>query len=159
MTYERNSVGLLDLLGDVGGVMEIINLVTAIFGTFFSANFFRASVASSLYIKKETKNKKKKNKNFKHYMKNNFSPIKISTFQLLFDPILALFICSNRCCKHNERIKTLEKTDELFTEELNVNNMLKKIRASYDVLKNIIDENKFYLKYSKNRVIDLNEPS
>ena len=52
MTFERNSVGILDLLGDIGGVMEVIDLVTAFIGTFFSAKFFSAAVASSLYIKK-----------------------------------------------------------------------------------------------------------
>ena len=69
---------------------------------------------------------------------------------------MSWLICSNRCCKHNERIRTLEKSDDLFAEELNVKNMLEKIRKSYDILRNVIDDNKFYLKYSKNRVIDLN---
>ena len=79
MTYERNSVGILDLLGDVGGVMGLLNMFISDIGTFFSAKFFSAAIAS-LYIKKEPKNKNKKSKNFKNYMTNNFSPIKISTF-------------------------------------------------------------------------------
>lgn len=39
--YERQSGGLLDLLGDIGGVMEAFTIFTLIIGEFFSKRFFR----------------------------------------------------------------------------------------------------------------------
>ena len=49
-TYQRTSVGILDLLGDIGGVMEMMSMVTIIFGEFFSRKFFSGAIASELYV-------------------------------------------------------------------------------------------------------------
>ena len=54
------------------------------------------------------------------------------------------------------RPKILEKCEEKFTDEMEVTALLKKIRDSYDMLKNLHDPKyRSYLKYSKDRVIKL----
>ena len=52
-------------------------------------------------------------------------------------------------------MKILEKSDDMFAEELNVKNLLEKIRSTYDIQKEFIKQNQLFLKYNKTRVIDI----
>ena len=80
MLYERTSPGVLDLLGDIGGVMEALTILTVYFGEFFSKRFFSAAVASQLYlqkVKEKPKYEKRddnqdKAKHLKNMLKQNF---------------------------------------------------------------------------------------
>ena len=47
-TREANQI--LDVLGDVGGFYQAIDILLFTFGEFFSAKFFIASIATSLYL-------------------------------------------------------------------------------------------------------------
>jgi hypothetical protein len=49
---ERSSGNVLDFLGDLGGFKEALNIIVAGTGTFFSAKFFIASIASKFYFTK-----------------------------------------------------------------------------------------------------------
>ena len=49
---ERNSNQILDVLGDVGGFYQAIDLIIFTFGEFFSAKFFIVSIAANLYLRK-----------------------------------------------------------------------------------------------------------
>ena len=50
ITFQRNSFGFFDLLGDIGGLMGLLSIIPGWVGSFFSARFFRAAVAEELYI-------------------------------------------------------------------------------------------------------------
>jgi hypothetical protein len=68
-----------------------------------------------------------------------YEDIKITTFQVLIDPILSFFIpltsCKSFSCRKRQRI--LEKSQEKFNDELDIITLLNKIRDSYDVVQNI----------------------
>ena len=53
-------MGVLDLLGDIGGVMEAMMIITFVFGEFFSKKFFNAAIASEMYVVKNLKAKNTK---------------------------------------------------------------------------------------------------
>ena len=60
----------------------------------------------------------------KDLLKQNFNNMRFSTFEMLFDPLLS--VCFKKSPR--KRLKLLEKSDELFNQELNIKNMLEKIR-------------------------------
>ena len=169
ITFQRNSFGFFDLLGAIGGLKGVLSIVPAMIGSFFSSKFFSAHVADQLYIqkvkqknkqdKKSGKKDKKKNLSIQEYLDNNFKRINISTLQLLFDPITSYLICFKSCCKQWERIKVLEKSDELFNQELNVRNLIDKLKSTYDLQKEFIKQNDLYLKYNTSRVINIETES
>mmetsp|Transcript_11453 Transcript_11453/g.17247 ORF Transcript_11453/g.17247 Transcript_11453/m.17247 type:complete len:187 (+) Transcript_11453:1027-1587(+) len=89
-----------------------------------------------------------------------FSSIKISSFNLILDPFLGCLLWPfEMCCKRRGcflRPKILEKCEEKFTDELEVTNLLSKVRLTYDMLAHLLTkEQKLLLKYNKERVIDL----
>lgn len=51
---------MLDVLGDVGGFYQAIDLIIFTLGEFFSAKFFIVSIAAKLYIRKLPKNQVEK---------------------------------------------------------------------------------------------------
>ena len=162
-TFQRNSVGILDLLGDVGGVMGLLTMLTAKFGTYFSANFFSAAVANKMYIQKVKKPQDKETPQHKvtlqEYLDDNFSKIQFSTLQILLDPLITSFFCFKRCsCCHSwRRVKLLQESDSRFNDELNIRKMLEKIRTSTDLQQEFSQQNEEYLKYNKSRVIILQD--
>lgn len=91
-----------------------------------------------------------------------FDKINISTFQLVVDPIFTMFCCCSSCnlCGCSRQRRTLEQVDEKFSQEMEVTMLLKKVRDSYDLLKNAQKKQyRKYLKYNKKRVIELKESS
>ena len=54
-TSQRKKAFTLDYLGLVGGFYTFISLLISVFGTFFSSNFFMASIANNFYFKKKYK--------------------------------------------------------------------------------------------------------
>ena len=50
--YERSSSSVLDLLGDIGGFNDFMNLMVAWIGEFFAAKFFMQSIAQNMFMKK-----------------------------------------------------------------------------------------------------------
>ena len=61
-TYNRNVKRAMDILGKIGGFMNITNRIFGIFGSYFSAKFIIQSLTSDLYLQKSRKNNQK-NKN------------------------------------------------------------------------------------------------
>ena len=51
-TSERLSINVLDFLGDLGGFYQAIDLLVFLFGQFFSAKLFIASISSTFYYRK-----------------------------------------------------------------------------------------------------------
>lgn len=52
---QRNTVGALDLMGDVGGFLQFIDLSIFMLAEFFAAKFFIQSIAGDLYKRKKTR--------------------------------------------------------------------------------------------------------
>lgn len=77
------SYQLLDLLGDIGGFTEALNIVFSYIGAYFSAQYMRASFVEKLF----------KGKNNKQ--------ISIPSYHILFEPLFSfiskLMVC--KCCK------------------------------------------------------------
>lgn len=55
----RQSDGILDVLGNIGGYNDIMGSLIGIFGTWFASKFFLASVAESLFIRHLSKAERK----------------------------------------------------------------------------------------------------
>lgn len=75
----------------------------------------------------------------KMFQKIKFSPALVIS-DSIFGSLLAPFEC---CCKNSgcfTRPKILEKCEEKFTDEMEVTALLKKIRDSHDMLKNLQDK-------------------
>ena len=55
------SINVLDFLGDLGGFYQAIDLLVFLFGNFFSAKLFIASISSTFYYRKLSKDESKEN--------------------------------------------------------------------------------------------------
>lgn len=55
MISSRNSVGILDYLGELGGFYQAMDLMVFMIGQFFSSRLFLASIATRMYSKKNNK--------------------------------------------------------------------------------------------------------
>ena len=92
-------------------------------------------------------------------------PIKITALEVLFDPIISfLFYPINKLLNilgHDylsclKRGKTLEKCEEKLSNELDILNLLKKIRQSNSILNFILTKRqKMYIKYNEQKVVDI----
>ena len=50
----RTSTQILDFLGDIGGFYQALDLIIFLIAEYFSARFFLASIAKSLYLFKDS---------------------------------------------------------------------------------------------------------
>lgn len=76
-----------------------------------------------------------------------FKKIKFSKVLLITDSILSIFLAPFKCCckssckktwkKINERSELYDKCEQRFNKELEVTNILKKLRDTNDMLKNL----------------------
>ena len=90
---------------------------------------------------------------------NHYESIRINVWQLLTDPIFAIFCWP---CNKNfgRRISTLEKCEDKMAEELNIMELIKKIRLSNDFLKNLLRKDQQQLLHkNKSWLIDISESS
>ena len=53
---ERQTIGVLDLLGDIGGFLEFMTLFIGPFASFFSAKFFLGDITKRMFLVKLKKN-------------------------------------------------------------------------------------------------------
>jgi hypothetical protein len=60
-TSERVSINILDFLGDLGGFYQAIDLLVFLFGQFFSAKLFIASISSTFYYRKLSQDESNEN--------------------------------------------------------------------------------------------------
>ena len=60
-TSERLNMNILDFFGDLGGFYQAIDLLVFLFGQFFSAKLFIASISSSFYYRKLSQEESKEN--------------------------------------------------------------------------------------------------
>ena len=126
--------------------------------------YFRASIASKLYLHKKSgcdKNvhdhgNKKKNSRDKKYKEDplddqkeetvldQFEPITLTSYTVyLLDPIIRAFCCGMscfNCTRYKHQNELMECSDEKFSQELEVSTLLKKVRTSYAVIRNIISK-------------------
>lgn len=185
--FQRESVSFLDYLGDLGGFYGAIDILIFMIGEFFSAKLFMASIAGSFYTRKLLDEEKKKvRNNSKSFSEDNsmsqahmvidepkldfygianqFSDIKISFFNVMIDPILACVLrpCKscNRTSGYNIRSKMLERCEDKYANELEVTNLINKLRDTYGMTHGLRSkEQRDLLRYTKDRVIDLESHS
>ena len=106
----------------------------------------------------ETKKKKKQVDQSIQQIHDQFETIKFSSFYLVFDPFLEIICCPVNICFSDmfcfKRSRILQKASDKFNEEMQVSNILNKIRNTHQMLKNfqIIDQEKF-VKYNEDYVI------
>ena len=178
---ERSSTEILDYLGDVGGVHGSLIIILYLFGEYFSSKLLSASIANSFYSQKIASKGKKSGlfeggENSKQYeedkkdviqtqptmrskIKEEFGPIEPSMIQVLTDPICRMFCCGQSlydCCPSTRRQnRLLEMAEDKFSEELDVAQLLMKLRDSYDLTKNMVKkEYRGLLAYQRGRVLD-----
>lgn len=77
---KRYSVGALDLLGDLGGFYQFLDISIFMFAEFFAAKFFIQSIARELYKRKKTPDERKRDarwSKFKFDFKKKKRPEKV----------------------------------------------------------------------------------
>jgi len=97
-------------------------------------------------------------------MQQDFKPLKTNPLVVILDPFFRAFCCGlspfSCCSKYKNHHRTIEKVEEKFVRELDAKIMLKKIRDSHDLLKNMIENDYLeFLQYHRERVVDLDESS
>ena len=123
------------------------------FGTYFSFHFLRALIAEELYVrkrpKKEYENKVKKMvKNAKKRgeltpqvkFEHLFAKFSFSWLWLTLDPFLDSIFFIFRCCKFwpcFKRMRMLNQVQKKFRQDLDLVNILNKIRDSHEILRNL----------------------
>ena len=190
----RTSTQILDFLGDIGGFYQALDLIIFMAAEYFSARFFLASIASSLYMFKDSERQKSIKKKIQHELQKKMSevklknddlsdelaeggqicsalqvgkqaissdsqkkenkfknlladiereykPIKINSLNLIFDPLLILCMTPlRRCCRHQSaysRSTILQQCEDKFSDELEITNLLTKIRDTYDMTRHL----------------------
>ena len=132
-TTVRQSTDVLTFLGDVGGFLGAIQILTTFIGTFFSSNMYIQNITESFFIRALSKQEVKRKKVIKkgkiddlENLKEMFEKINISFTYLFLDPILN-FMVPLSCCKNlpcRKRAKILEKSYEKFTNQLDLSKLL-----------------------------------
>ena len=151
-THVLTSYKLLDFLGDLGGFKEALNIIFSVFGTYFSAQFFRADFVENYF--KEVQRTAIKSK-------VEFKKIKIPTLYMLLEPILnpliSIFCFCRRCCRSPKRIrKLLENGEERLEKHLEVTKLMKQVKRTHDILKSFYKHDKdakFMAKVNKRFVL------
>lgn len=178
---KRVSIQILDLMGEVGGFWDAMVAILAIFGNYMSSKMFQESLARSYYLRKKNdyevakdielqelkSNLGQKKPNIKDTnIENFFERIQISTFKLFMDPIIQIFmvVCSKcKCCQRQgtlRRMKILEKCDDRFAQEIDLSQILKKLRIAYNLINRTqTREFKKLQKFNKRNVIKLTDSS
>ena len=147
-TTVRYSTNFLMLLGDVGGFQGAMVLFFGGIGAFFSSMMFTQDIANNFFIRalnqKEIKKKKLKKGKIDDLdkLKNLFKTINISFSQLFLDPIFSLIVpfkcCKNLPCRQRKRI--LEKSQEKFESQLDIQDLLNFMRDTSTMLSNFKDK-------------------
>jgi hypothetical protein len=81
---------------------------------------------------------------FKNYMKkfsDDYEPIEVSGWQMMTDGFFSILCCPfTRCCCRgpSRRLKTLETAQEKLDSELDLLELLKRVRGSNDFFKNLL---------------------
>jgi len=100
-------------------------------------------------------------------IENQFVKINLSKYDVILDSVTRSVLC----CFYNHkafkkqpfkrRLKMLDKVEEKFTQELNVDKILKKVRDSHAMISNLPQTEDLapFLKYNKNNVLLLSESS
>ena len=144
---EVTSYKLLDLLGDFGGQLEVFSIVFGFFGTIISARMFSTDVLISNFIKRVDISD-----SFR--FKENYEKINMNICVRLFEPIYGPLL--KYCNKGiRDRIKMVKVANERFENELDIHELLKKIRAVEGLMRNILSKQQLkLLKYMKNSIIE-----
>lgn len=93
-----------------------------------------------------------------------FETINFSTFYLVFDPLLEKLCCTVNICFEEmfcfKRIKILKKAEDKFSRELEVSNILNKVRTTHQMLKNFqMKEQSKFIKYNEDYLINYKQLS
>lgn len=150
-------------------------MIFMIFGHYFSSQFFDAKIANELYLEKVKPGNAERgryqpkivNKDDQKTILNeddfnqHFRPINISVFKLMLEPLFRVIcfpLCACNTCGCKKQRRLLHIAKKRFEKEMEVTHVLKKIRDSYDILKNLQrKEYREFLKYNRKRVIDISE--
>ena len=165
---ERSSPNILDFLGDVGGFVGAISILTAAIGQFFSEQFYKLHIAKNFFIRALSKEEEQQQIGVSssrkaltpEKLKSFFKKIDISSFQLLFDKFFNLLV-PFRCCKSlscRKRQRIIEKSYEQFNMQLDLDNVLNFIRDTSSMLALMMDQDqKMLLRFAKSRTVKLSE--
>lgn len=179
----RSSTQLLGFLSKVGGLAACLSLMFGAVGSYFSYKLLMMSVGNTLFVRQKDKKDLEQeeleaNSKGKDYeggvtpptgnkIENQFVKINLSKYDVILDS----FTRSLLCCFYNHkafkkqpfkrRLKVLDSIEKKFTQEMNVDKILKKVRDSHAMISNIpqAEDLKLFLKYNKNNVLQLSESS
>ena len=132
--HERKVYGILDLFGDVGGILDIFILLFGIFIFPYSEHSFKLSSAREFFMAKTRDNAlfKGGNPNFEKFP--NYKSVKINVLQSIkvFFGLKFGLSCSSR---QRKLVNFFEESAERFDKNLDLVNLIKLINGLKFLLK------------------------
>ena len=182
ITHGREVYGFMDLLGDLGGVTEVIMLVFGIFLFPISEHSYTVQAAKKLFLAKAKDDKlfaepiqeegmpkfasidpaKVPEGVSKNVLKDSETHriIELSpcdNFLLFFSNLLGSFSCCARCWSKNDKLtKMYEEASDRIDAELDIVKLLRNIRNSKILLESMMDDNiRYEIAHSKKNCLNL----
>lgn len=124
----------LTFLGDVGGFEGALQLLFPMIAAYFSSQYFRANFVEAYF--KQMKEK------------DSLAKVHIPAWQIVFEPLVSKFVkmcCCLSCCKGcglRQRQRYLDHGTDRIEHELEIVNLLKRVRKSEQLLKELLDDPK-----------------
>lgn len=160
-------------MGEIGGFYEAIFMVIGAIASSISAKMLQSNIAKSYFIRKKNRRELAKEsvsdsskKSLDKQPEKMFERINMSSCVLLTDALLCSILSpfqNLKCCLRTpcfRRTQILEKCEERFQQEFDVNTILKRMRYSYNSLSQIKNkEIQKYLRLNESSVVMNSESS
>ena len=175
INHERQVFTFIDLMGNLGGVFDLLVFIFGIFVAPISEHSFILKFLQRLYIlhsseigvfnpisgsptKKNSNKLKHKNLKYKIPQKiinvKEYFPINISTWE----SIKLFFYCKGmKSRKMNAQLSMIKKGKQKIDEDLSIERVIKHVRDTkiWSKMKGISLQEKFMIQYHKRNVIDI----
>ena len=94
----------------------------------------------------------------------HFESINFNSIQVIFDPLISKLFLPFKCCLRRrfcyKREKVLNRCQEAYENELEITNLLRKVRDTHAMVANLqTRRDRELLKFSKDRVINIDSSS
>lgn len=152
-------------MGDIAAFFEAMIMIVGVVASAVSAKKLQANIAKNYYIRKKNKSElsqesEEVRENIDRQPEKMFERINMSSWVLMKDTFLCTILspCSKfKCCLRTpcfRRTHILEKCEERFQQELDVNTIIKRTRYSYNSLSQLENKDiKKYLRLNESTVV------
>ena len=153
---QRNGYTVLDLLSDVGGILEISSIVITYFLAFWNYNYFENYLVTRLYkLEKEGLDEEAK-KNLNYFNRSTFIQPRrcYNPKEWIRDKLPRFLVC--KCLRPDRLERGFEKARAKLLNDINIIEILKSRRYYKRALKMMLPKQKRMLLYENSRYLSIN---